>query len=456
VYDRHRLIGTMIAEYPTLEMLGEEYFARLCDRLQLDRPAMLSLARTDIRYRAAEASSLQKMLAMLLKDTQQVRQADVALTSLSTNLASTYEELSLLYRISRSMKVSQAPRPFLGNICEQLLDVMPVELTAAVVFDARMKMDNDIVVLAGPQRVVSEQVRLLAATRIVPEFAVRNNVVLENRLWDIDLNVGLRLKQLLAVPLMIDEQIIGVLMAVNRQEGDFNSIDLKLLGSIADQASVFLANHSMYAELQDLLMGVLHSLTESIDAKDPYTCGHSRRVAEISRRLASDFGFPPEQVQHIYLSGLLHDVGKIGVPDPILTKDGRLTEEEYEIMKQHPVIGGRILRRIRNLKPIISGVLSHHERLDGRGYPDGLSGQDVPIEGRIVGLADSWDAMTSHRTYRRALSIERAIQEIRDCSGTQFDPALSELFLQWDLPAVMEELHALNATDLHLLSERLY
>lgn len=194
-------------------------------------------------------------------------------------------------------------------------------------------------------------------------------------------------------------------------------------------------------------MGVLHSLTESIDAKDPYTHGHSQRVAAISRRLAEELGFSADHVRHVYLAGLLHDIGKIGVRESILCKDGRLTDEEYGHIKEHPSIAAKILRRIRHLDPIVTGVLSHHERLDGKGYPQGLSGEAVPLEGRIIGLADSWDAMTSHRTYRRAKPIEEAAEELRRCAGTQFDPKLVEIFLSWDLPAYMAELQQLSEAD---------
>jgi len=170
-------------------------------------------------------------------------------------------------------------------------------------------------------------------------------------------------------------------------------------------------------------------------------------VAAISRRLAEECGFDAQRVHHIYLSGLLHDIGKIGVPEVILCKEGRLTDQEYESMKKHPSIGAKILERIHNLKPIISGVLTHHERPDGKGYPRGLKKKDIPVEGRILGLADSWDAMTSHRTYRQALSLEKAITELRKYSGTQFDPLLVEMLLSWDLEAYMEELRGLDSSD---------
>ena len=130
------------------------------------------------------------------------------------------------------------------------------------------------------------------------------------------------------------------------------------------------------------------------------------------------------------MAGLLHDVGKIGVPEAVLQKPGRLTDEEFEQIKQHPAIGAKILRDIKQIEDIIPGVLYHHERYDGKGYPDGLAGEDIPLMGRIICLADCFDAMTTSRTYRKALPLEVAMAEIRRCAGTQFDPRLAEVFLR--------------------------
>lgn len=452
VRDRRRLLGAVLVEFPTLEMLEEEHFARLCDRLELDRPVLRGYAHQACRYGADEASHVQDMFTMFLQDQLRNQDANQALTSLSMNLAGTYEELTLLYHISSSMKVSREPRAFLQDVCGELREVMGVEAVLAIVHDTRTRMGSDILVRSGEIPCEDAHIRLLAASGILPQFRDSVKLVLNN-LFNASA-AGVRgVRSLIAVPLSIDEEIIGLLMALNKA-GEFDSYDAKLLSSIAGQSSVFLANHRMYAELQELLVGVLQSLTESIDAKDPYTCGHSRRVAEISRRMAEALGLEPQRVQQIYLAGLLHDVGKIGIPEAILCKTGRLDEQEYRIIQQHPSIGARILRRIRNLEPIIAGVLSHHERMDGRGYPAGLAGENIPLEGRILGLADSWDAMTSHRTYRQAMSIEKAAQEIRRCAGAQFDPKLVDLFLSWNLRTLMNDLSALNVHELHLLTDR--
>jgi putative two-component system response regulator len=188
--------------------------------------------------------------------------------------------------------------------------------------------------------------------------------------------------------------------------------------------------------MKDLFMGMLHALVNSIDAKDPYTRGHSQRVAWLSRYILKLTGADETQCQRAYLSGLLHDIGKIGVPDTVLTKEGTLTDEEYDLIKRHPVIGAHILARVRQVGDLVPGVLHHHERFDGKGYPQGLSGHAIPELGRVVGLADSLDAMTTSRTYRRAMPLEIAVAEIRRCSGTQFDPALVDLLLSQDVRAM--------------------
>ena len=251
--------------------------------------------------------------------------------------------------------------------------------------------------------------------------------------------LGKGIRNVICVPVAGDQQL-GMLLTLNKNAGDFSSTDIKLVNSIANQSAVFMANNILYADLQDLLMGVLHALTATIDAKDPYTCGHSNRVAIISKRLAEKCGLAPARVQQIYLAGLLHDIGKIGVPESTLCKPGRLTEEEYDQVKRHPGIGAKILGGIRQLDDVISGILCHHERLDGGGYPQGLTAKDLPLDARIIGLADCFDAMTSDRIYRKALPLEVVIKEISDHAGTQFDPEVAGRLLAMDLEAFLEEL----------------
>jgi HD-GYP domain-containing protein (c-di-GMP phosphodiesterase class II) len=252
------------------------------------------------------------------------------------------------------------------------------------------------------------------------------------------------------VPLVRDHRALGILIAADKNDAaEFNSVDLKLLNNVGNQCSIFLENAALYHDMQDLFMGVLHALTRSIDAKDAYTRGHSQRVAELSRDLARRIGLADELCERVYLSGLLHDVGKIGVPEAVLTKPGRLTDEEFAAIKKHPAIGAQILGNIRQLQDIIPGVLFHHERWDGHGYPHLISGENIPLMGRIICVADSFDAMSSTRTYRPALPLETVLAEITRCAGAQFDPALAKVFVSLDfgpyLRAVAESQAAATA-----------
>lgn len=182
-------------------------------------------------------------------------------------------------------------------------------------------------------------------------------------------------------------------------------------------------------ENEELSIHVVQTLAEAIDAKDPYTNGHSGRVAEYSREIARRFGYTKRQADDIYMMGLLHDVGKIGVPDAVINKTGKLNDEEYGIIKKHPEMGDRILKRIREMPKLSIGARWHHERYDGRGYPDGLSGKDILEEARIIAVADAYDAMTSRRSYRDILPQEIVREEIESGKGSQFDPVFADIML---------------------------
>lgn len=183
-------------------------------------------------------------------------------------------------------------------------------------------------------------------------------------------------------------------------------------------------------ENERLFMHVVSSLASAIDAKDTYTNGHSGRVAEYSREIARRAGYEGKELEDIYMMGLLHDVGKIGIPDAVINKPVKLTDEEYDIIKNHPVLGARILGNIKEMPKLANGARWHHERYDGKGYPDGLFGEDIPEEARIIAVADSYDAMTSHRSYRKSLPQEVVREEIEKGKGTQFDPRFACIMLE--------------------------
>ena len=199
------------------------------------------------------------------------------------------------------------------------------------------------------------------------------------------------------------------------------------LESKVDEKTKIIMEHQQ--ETEAILTGTVEALTNAVDAKDKYTAGHSRRVALYSREIARRMGKSEEEQELIYRAGLLHDVGKIRVPESVITKPGRLSDEEYALMKLHPVSGFRIISNIHWDRNITVGAKFHHERYDGKGYPDGRTGENIPEIARIIGVADAYDAMTSNRSYRDAMPQDRVRAEIEKGRGTQFDPECADIML---------------------------
>jgi HD-GYP domain-containing protein (c-di-GMP phosphodiesterase class II) len=209
----------------------------------------------------------------------------------------------------------------------------------------------------------------------------------------------------------------------------FGEGDLKVLALARRMLLSHRQQGHVYERLRESLFGLVRCLTAAIDAKDPYTWGHSERVARIAVRLGKQMALPPAVVSDLYLSGLLHDVGKIGIRDSVLQKPGKLTDEEFEHVKQHAVIGDSLVSHVRPLAHLRPGVRNHHERWDGRGYPDGLAGEAIPLQARILAVADACDAMTAARPYRPAMPPERIDAVMADGAGSQWDPDVVAQFM---------------------------
>lgn len=196
-----------------------------------------------------------------------------------------------------------------------------------------------------------------------------------------------------------------------------------------NQLAAYLHNLRLLRQKEDLFTDVVRALVNAVDARDPYTCGHSERVALFARCLAAVSGQNAATCERIYLSGLLHDVGKIAVPDGVLQKPARLTNEERAIIEKHPESGWRILHQLEAMRDVLVGVLYHHENYDGTGYPDKIAGENIPIDGRILAVCDAFDAMTSDRPYRQGMSVAKACEILRGGAGTYWDPQLVDVFL---------------------------
>lgn len=235
-----------------------------------------------------------------------------------------------------------------------------------------------------------------------------------------------RIRSVMCAPMRTTDEILGVLYVDSQMAREFSEAELELLAAIGNQAGIAMHRARLMQEVERLFLDVMKAIASIIDAKDGYTHKHSERVAAFGVRLAGQLGFDADSRGVVELSGLLHDVGKIGVPDAILNKPGKLTDSEFQEMRLHPLHGARILSNIQSQKiaSLMPGVKYHHERWDGKGYPEGLKGEEIPLLGRVLGVADFLDALTSDRSYRKGLPLEEALQMVRDLEGQAFDPVV--------------------------------
>ncbi|MCC6572933.1 MAG: HD domain-containing protein [Planctomycetes bacterium] len=239
------------------------------------------------------------------------------------------------------------------------------------------------------------------------------------------------IRSAMSVPVRTNTDVIGAVYVDNVDtEAPFAAHHLELLAAIGRQAGIAIQRARLFEDMEGLFYSCVRTLVSSIEAKDQYTHGHSERVTAFAVTIAEEMALDAETLDNVRLGGLLHDVGKIGVAEKILTKPSRLTPDEIKVIRQHPARGGEILSHIRNIPGVIAAVKHHHEMYNGLGYPDGLSGQEIPQTARIVALADAFDAMTSNRSYRRNFDVGEAVAEFTRCSGDQFDPEVCEVMIK--------------------------
>jgi HD-GYP domain-containing protein (c-di-GMP phosphodiesterase class II) len=238
-------------------------------------------------------------------------------------------------------------------------------------------------------------------------------------------------RNMVCVPVRSKGRVIGVLQAINKKKGAFFSDeDLENCWTLSNQVAVALENANLYAELKETFLNTAEALAAAVEKRDPYTGGHIRRVVEYSMAIAQHLAIPLSDMEDLRLAAVLHDIGKIGIKDSVLLKQARLDQEEIAHMREHPLVGEDILEHIEQMKKVRKIMRAHHEKWDGTGYPDGLKGEDIPVHARIIAIADTFDAITTDRPYRRAADWKTAVDEIKRCSGTEYDPVLVEAFIR--------------------------
>ena len=417
------------------EALEQEWFEVICAAAALDKADTRRALESHARYRPSDINGLVKILNWSQHDLARSSQGDLAIDQFSDKLIQAYEETNLLFRLSRYLNRISNPSEMMAAACGQICEILPFQWTA-IQFNRCDAVTGE---LAGKLFVAGDlPCDRDAFRRAANELLVNPPKDTWTRLFPSESNELTTLvhSEIVLEPITHNgDTVVGGLLTGNKQGPDnaVSSVETQFLDATADFLSVFHQNVSRFAEQRIMFMGTLQALTASVDAKDSYTRGHSDRVALMAFQLATAMGMDAAHAERVRISGIVHDVGKIGVPEAVLCKTGRLTAEEFEQIKKHPTIGYNILKDIPPMKDVLPGVLHHHERWDGRGYPHGLSASEIPLFGRILALADTFDAMSSDRSYRSAVPRPDVLKEIRQCAGTQFDPELAELFVSLDL-----------------------
>lgn len=422
----------------TAETIHQKEFTSICASAQVQADQVIRTLRS-AAPESMDHQQLEQVLRWSHQDTEAAALADRTLNEFASHLAQAYEEINLLYGLGRSMTGISEPRPFLQGIGRQVHENTPFGWIA-LRFAQQDQLLPDLsgwLNIAGQLPCTATAFDELAGQLVETSDLEHWQGLLPADSDGLPVLVG---SEVVACPIKHDGRVVGAILAGNKdiETGKVSSVETKFLNATSDFLSVYHENTARYIEQRTLFLGTLQALTASIDAKDHYTRGHSERVALLASQLALEGGMSAETAEQYRISGLVHDVGKIGIPEAVLRKKGQLTPEEFEQIKRHPVIGYEILKDIPAMADMLPGVLYHHERWDGNGYPKGLTGENIPLIGRVLNVADSFDAMSSTRSYRPALPRTAVLNEFERCESTHFDPAIVKLLIGLDLSAYDE------------------
>ncbi|MDP6693183.1 MAG: HD domain-containing phosphohydrolase [Phycisphaerales bacterium] len=425
-----RSSGFAVALIVAEELLASEYMHTLCQATNAEVSVIRDMIRDLPPAAPQDIPRLSSLFQLAWSSHRSHNENQSVIEDIGRELADSYEEINLLYTITGSMNSVNHPERFIELVCSELLKNMPYDWVGVQLRtgDRLPHLGNELL-LCGDTR--HEQTKLSPIVAAMTCDITPGTPIIAHSGDQLSERLG---EGTIVVPIENDGKVIGILIAAEKQGTDttVSSVDIKMLSATASQLGIFLENALLYEDLNATFLGTLEALTASIDAKDCYTCGHSQRVSLLTAQLAEAAGLSEELVDRYRIAGLVHDIGKIGVPESVLLKKGLLTNEEYRTVQQHPEIGARILRDIPQMSDILGGVLHHHERFDGSGYPHGLAEEEIPLVARMITLADTFDAMSSSRTYRNAMTRSSVIDEMKRSTPGQFDPILADIFFNLD------------------------
>jgi len=394
---------------------------------------VLAAVRTE-GHKSADFGPMQTFMAHLtglIEDWWASRQeAD----DMAEQLARSFEDFNLYSRLTSEIKTLGFSRVMLEDMCRHFLDVMRVDLAFAKLPE---RPEYEALVSQGQAADLVENPKAFTDSLIdsIPtdDPSIKNGFFIVN-----DSTADPVFKELhpepfrfLAVTLQHEDRFYGWLGLVSFNLKEiFRRSEMRLVTSMGEQLAVVITNTDLYRDLERFVINMVKSLVYAIEAKDVYTRGHSERVSLFSLELAERLGWEDHEKKILNWAAVLHDVGKIGIPEIILNKPGALNNDEYGVIKGHPQKGYVILKPLEQLSDSLPGILHHHERYDGKGYPQGLKGEEIPLSARVIAIADTYDALTSDRAYRPGKDPETALAIIEKVAGTQLDPELTPLFVE--------------------------
>ncbi|MBU9672630.1 GAF domain-containing protein [Planococcus sp. CP5-4] len=350
------------------------------------------------------------------------------------------QELMTLWDASKELNTHLDQDKVFDNILQQMMQVIGAEAGTLWIADA----DGQQLQAVSAFGAAAEEILNVKVPRgqgvvwkvLETGQAQRIEDVTRHADWNeqIDQESGFITSSLLTVPLIVKSQLLGSLQLLNKRDGEFfTEADLRLAEALAHQSALALHNSQMYDELNRMLLSMIRTLASLLDARDPYTAGHSERVANYSLWIAQKIGMTPAECEELYKAALLHDIGKIGIRDELLQKPGRLSQEEFQAIQQHTTIGAGILANMEPqhaMERSVETAKSHHERINGSGYPEGLKGDAIPLFARIVGVADAFDAMTTARPYSTGRTEKQGAVELLRCRGELFEAHLVDAMVE--------------------------
>jgi HD-GYP domain-containing protein (c-di-GMP phosphodiesterase class II) len=350
------------------------------------------------------------------------------------------DDLMILSRFKEKVVAAENPDVVLKNLVGTIRELMNVERVSVMLLDEQNRsrliikesfgIDPDI---AGTASIdINDQKKVSAWVFQNKRALLSDDVEQAFDAQDKDKTGQYSTKSLLSIPIVVEEKAIGVINVNNKVDGEpFDRVDLEILKGLANETSISMISARMRQADRTRLENLVRTLAKTLEAKDPFTQGHADRVAEYAGYIASQMNLPFDRYAILMSCGILHDIGKISIPDNVLLKPGKLTDEEFAIIKGHSKAGEEILRQANISHDILSGVRHHHERYDGRGYPDGLKGEEIPLLARILAVADAFDAMMSNRAYRKKMKFKEVKEQLVKNKGSQFDPVCADAFLLW-------------------------